>query len=104
MSNILGVIAAVKAVQQIQKAKQRIPKEYKEYSFFSQNDLWIYNLMLTENTCNDCIARAQPFFYYGNRIRGLFPYLEITSENRIEALVHPNCNCFLSRVVSEVKP
>jgi hypothetical protein len=47
--------------------------------------------------CITCQTYADNQFS-GDFLRSTFPYLNIVDEDTIEALVHPNCRCYLSRL------
>jgi hypothetical protein len=83
-------------------AKKRIPEAFEVYTFFGHHDYWLYNLSLKPTTCDRCIARATAFYYRGHQLRGYFPDLDITDEDRIEVNLHPNCGCWLSRTTEDV--
>jgi hypothetical protein len=82
------------------KAVQRIPVELRgKTTFFSRHDTWIYHGVFDEVFCEQCQAKAVPYTYAGSSLRREFPWLEISDVNRVEALVHPNCRCWLERSV-----
>jgi hypothetical protein len=89
------MIAAI--MVSVEMALKRIPDEYGDYTFFSIHDTWVYHGVFDEVFCSQCQSKAVPFTYAGSSLRRIFPYLEITDVNRIEAQVHPNCRCYLER-------
>ena len=79
-------------------ALRRIPPQARgRVTFFSDWDLWLYELILDDRLCSECAGHASGMFQ-GSHIRLLFPYLEIVDEDLIDVLVHPNCRCELRRV------
>jgi len=59
-------------------------------------DEWIYNTEESETVCPECQEHNLETFY-GNELRGFFPYWEIIDVNTIYPSVHPNCRCKLTR-------
>jgi len=70
-------------------------------------DIWLFQEVVDERTCELCRRHAEHEDYHedyhGDRLRGLFPYLEIMDYGTIRANVHPNCRCYLVRLLEEVK-
>ncbi len=103
---MLAAIEAIKAVKRID-----IPTR-SGVTFFSGEDIWLYQLNEIPTTCEDCknyadIAGSMGGLN-GNYIRSLFPYLMILDENTIggqgeggDGLAHPHCGCRLIRFVGD---
>jgi hypothetical protein len=72
---------------------------------FSSDVIWQFIPSWDAKQCEECgeYALGTPFFA-GSQIRSAFPYLEVVDENTINAYVHPNCRCILSRDVSGEEP
>ena len=87
----------VAAVMAVEGAKKRKKTAYGNVTFFGSNDQWIFLQSDHPNMCKVCQGLDQDQ-YFGNEIRGLFPYLQIVGENTINPSVHPSCSCILSRV------
>jgi len=112
---MLSAIEAVKHVIDLQKAKKRIDFETRPgVTFFSGQDIWLYDPREDNITCEDCRNYADMAAsmggFNGNMIRSLFPWLMILDENTIggqgeggDGLVHPNCRCRLIRYVGDPK-
>jgi len=92
------VIRAVEAV----KAVQRIPED-SAHSFFGMEDIWHYIPVWDERLCDRCLKHARNEYYVGRHLRAIMPYLEIANENRIDANIHPNCRCYLTRVTDPME-
>ena len=97
-------VKLVNIVEAVQEAKKRVPAQLEPFTptmitFYSKYDLWMYDAVLDDRLCNRCLAyEAQPR-WFGNQLRIEFEYHEIVSKNKINAKVHPNCRCTLTRVV-----
>lgn len=89
MSHIVAVVDAT----------QRIPHELvpHDVTFFSDLDQWSY-VALTE-ACESCLEYESGTIYPGSSLRSLFPYLEVIDIDTIAVNVHPNCQCYLERIV-----
>ena len=106
-------LCAVKAVQAVQKAEARIwftPRP--GTTFFSGNDIWLYQINEIPTTCEDCKGYEDMASgmggLNGNTVRSLFPYLMILDNNTIggqgeggKGLAHPNCGCRLIRYLGD---
>lgn len=68
-------------------------------TYFGSYDYWFYNEVFDDRLCPICLENSKAPFYVGLHLRAKFPYLEIVDGNRIDVKEHPNCRCFLSRVV-----
>lgn len=93
MSRIAAAVAAAL------EAQKRIPGPLRGYGFFGENDWWLFIAVMDNHTCMQCQDYADRGIFNGVDLRRLFPYLEVESENRVWANVHPNCRCFLVRMV-----
>ncbi len=94
---MLSAIAAVEAVQVVQRSRQRVPEALRGVTFFGADDVWLFQESWHPNICEAC-SSYHLNTYRGDELRGLFPYLEILSEDFIAAKVHPHCGCGLVRV------
>jgi hypothetical protein len=85
--------------------KRWIPEELRGNIYFSSNVIWQFIPSWDVKQCGECgeYALGIPFFS-GAQIRSIFPYMEVKDENTINANVHPNCRCILSRDVSGEEP
>ena len=92
----LQLISTVDAVE-VLEAFKRIPEEFKGFTFFGMDDRWLYLKSGNPHLCEDCLGYDGEVFY-GDSLRGEFPYLRIIDENTINPNVHPNYECLLIRV------
>ena len=82
------------------EAKRRIPDKYRGiYSFFSDWDLWHYEVRMEPTplgniACPECM-QYEDTTYLGSKLRLLFPYLEILTQQEIHPHVHNHCRCRL---------
>jgi len=91
MSKLIQIVSAVASLK-------RIPEGFPQaITFFSIHDVWQFHGVFDEKICPECIDNNFQL-YHGNDLRDKFPNLEITDIDRIEANVHPNCRCWLSRI------
>lgn len=84
--------------------KKWIPPDIKK-PFFGKYDLWMYDAVLDNKLCDQCLGHEKTPRYLGSELRIAFPYMVILDENTIggpgpngDGLVHPNCRCRLRRV------
>jgi len=89
---ILAVIHAIEAIK-------RKPPELATITFFGAHDYWHFRAVIDARTCDVC-ERLDRRTFDGIHTREDFPYLEIEDENTIKANVHPNCRCYLFRVIT----
>ena len=83
------------------EAVRRIPQAFK-VTFFGADDIWHFFAVMDDVVCPECEA-YDGHELRGNRIRGLFPYLDVVDVDTIKAeagygLVHPNCRCYMKRM------
>jgi len=99
MSATKAIVAAIA----VHEAKKRVPTppDWPGVTFFSRLDVWLYDARLDSKTCDLCRAYEDIGIFYGHSIRGIFPYLEIQDMNTIAVNVHPNCRCYLTRLLAE---
>ncbi len=90
----LQLIEIAEAVE----AVTHIPDDLSGITFFSENDSWILHTSGQDNVCDACDALAGESIFQGTHLRLFFPFLEIIDENVIAAKIHPNCNCYLTRI------
>jgi len=96
VQELISVVEAVKAVSRIPTPRERVGLTY-----FSHQDLWLFQEVVDEVTCEDCRRFAEHDEFHGNHLRINFPYLEIMDDSTIAANIHPNCRCFLVRLIYE---
>lgn len=103
------VVRVVQSVQALQKARQRKIPTRPGVTFFSENDVWVYDARADTKVCPTCRIAETIEHFRGNNLRINFPNLVILDENTIGGpepggggLVHPNCRCFLHRVIGVV--
>ena len=107
ITEIMQVIDAV----QTQKAYSIIFETRPGVTYFSGNDIWLYDPREDDVTCEICrnIADQASLMggFNGNSLRALFPFWEIIDENTIQAHAHmprdDNCRCFLNRYIDDPK-
>ena len=94
----MSIIQIVQAVQAVE-ARKLIPKDTPSaITYFSHSDSWIFTAVYDNVVCADCLMYEHEEFW-GDTLRGLFPYLEIQDLETILPKVHPNCRCRLERVL-----
>lgn len=86
------LIKAVVSAIIIHEAQKRKPPDI-AISFFGEHDLWFYNAVMDDKTCQACKELDEVGKFKGAHLRRYFPYLEIETDTRIKANVHPNCRC-----------
>lgn len=100
-----NIINLVQAIQVVRESKSRIPPELEAFTFFGEQDLWLFDARGdTTVRCPLCFNHDGNIFP-GTNIRFNWPYLVIMSQNMIggpaaggDGLVHPNCRCRILRV------
>ena len=92
---IVDIIRVCIAVE----ATRRIPPELQGITFFADTDVWIYHEVSDDRLCDTCRKLAQVGYFMGDHLRIIFPYLFIQDENTIYCMVHPNCRCYLTRLI-----
>ena len=68
-------------------------------TFFSVMDVWRYVAVLDGVTCEVCRQYEGFEEFTGAMLRSLFPFLEIVDTDLIMVNAHPNCRCYLERVM-----
>jgi hypothetical protein len=91
----------IEVVEAVAKAKRRIPYRLRMFRFFSDWDLWDYEVVDDTKLCRPC-RQHEDATYIGSKIRLLFPHLTIINQNTIHPHVHPNCRCGVG--AAAVKP
>ena len=89
----------MEAVQRIKPEHKHVPGEHA--TFFSELDVWLFDARLDSKTCPLCRVADEIGEFRGNNLRMNFPYLEIIDVGTIKANVHPNCRCYLRRVMQQ---
>ena len=109
------ITQVVDAVRKHREAQQRITfKTPSGTTFFSGEDIWLYDPREDNITCEICrnIADQASLMggFNGNILRALFPFLSILGINTIggpgaggRGLSHPNCRCLLNRYIDDPK-
>lgn len=96
---LIQIVKAVKAVRRIERPVAWQP--HKPVTFFSVHDVWLYVAVMDSKVCEQCRKYEDIGRFRGNHLRATFPYLEIVGTNTIMANVHPNCRCFLFRIIEK---
>jgi hypothetical protein len=101
---LIELVQVVKATQRIQNPRELGPS----ITFFSEKDIWIFQEVVDTKTCETCRRFALHGEFHGNHLRLNFPDLVILDSMTIGGpepdgggLVHPNCRCFLLRLIEE---
>ena len=69
-------------------------------TFFTSYDYWRFNLISTvTKPCGKCQYYTGVGVLTGDLLQGMFPYLKVVDDDEIKCNIHPNCRCFLSRVL-----
>lgn len=113
MSQLTSEQQAVVAAVLAHEAKTRIDFPLRPgVTFFSENDVWLYDATLDGKVCDHCRAAEIIGEFRGNNLRMNFPDLEIIDENTILPHVHvtlgwrsledDTCRCVLKRVIGKV--
>ena len=104
------IVAAVLAVHE---AKKRLDFPLRRgVTFFSENDVWLYDATLDGLVCDYCRTAEIIGEFRGNNLRLNFPDLEIVDENTLHPHNHvtlgwrtldtDTCRCVLKRVIGKV--
>ena len=97
---------AVEIVLAVEESIQRINRaEYPTLTYFSVHDHWQYFEQSDMRVCGTCHFNStngtvDTDVFSGDWLRNLFPYLMLSGADRIEVLQHPNCRCYLKRVMT----
>ena len=98
----------IKIVKAVDAVKRRPVKAPANITFFSEEDVWVFQEVIDTKVCEICRTAARIEQFRGNNLRMNFPYLVILNMNEIgggeldgNGLVHPNCRCRLVRVLYE---
>ena len=94
MSQTTEIVEVVKAVQRVDRTL--FPENI---TFFSRLDTWRYVAVLDGRTCEVCRQYEGHEEFTGAMLRSLFPFLEIVDVDMITVNAHPNCRCYLERVI-----
>lgn len=97
--SIADVIRICTIVEAVREAQKRIPPELSHLTFFADTDVWIYHEVSDDRLCDTCRKLARVGYFMGDHLRILFPYLFISDADTIYCFVHPNCRCYLSRLI-----
>ena len=96
------MLKAVQAVQAVLDKKWIPEGEFPpSTTFFSIMDRWQYNAIMDTRVCELCRQYEDFGEFNGAMLRTFFPYLEIVDVGLILAHVHPNCRCYLERVMEK---
>lgn len=88
---VISCVSCVRTAEAVD-AITRIPEEYRNHSFFSEADFYIYlPEAFDEKLCLRCRDYAYVAFFKGSQLRSEFKYLTIEDEDTIKPNVHPNC-------------
>jgi hypothetical protein len=94
----------VDVVKAVIEAKKRIIPDIVDapgFTYFGARDSWLYFEFDDARICPECRSWGTITVYQGNHLRDKFPFLEVISRDRIQVNVHPNCRCYLRRMVEE---
>jgi hypothetical protein len=87
----------IQLIQITQKASKRIPETLQGPTYYSDNDLWLYEQSEHPNMCEECASYNLQQFS-GSQLRTEFKWHEIIDVNFIYPKVHPHCFCGLVRL------
>jgi hypothetical protein len=93
----MQALEVIQLVQAVEKAKQRIPAEHRGPTYYSSEDVWLYEQSDHPNMCEECGSYNLNNFS-GSDLRSMFPWHEVIDENFIYPKVHPHCFCGLVRL------
>ncbi len=96
MMQLISMVEAVEAVED-HEAKQRIPDNLKDRTFFGANDHWIYHTEDDDRVCSDC-KMFDGALFTGEDLRRMLPDLDVVGGDMMMVNIHPSCRCFLVRV------
>ena len=106
--SLTEVVQAVRAVQEAQKRISPEMPKWKGATFFSKQDVWLYDARMDSKVCSKCRQYEDIGQFLGSHIRLIFPYLTILDMNTIggpepggDGLVHPHCRCRLRRKLGD---
>src|SRR5665647_3664719 len=69
-------------------------------TFFTSYDYWEVHLVNNERgPCGKCQYYIGVGVLTGEWLQGMFPWLKIVDDDEIKCNIHPNCQCFLKRVL-----
>jgi hypothetical protein len=85
-------------------ATKRKPPGTEVYTFYSLYDLWLFAAVLDTRVCEECRFFEEMGSLRGDMLRTWLKYHEIVDVNTIQANVHPNCRCTLTRYVHVPPP
>jgi hypothetical protein len=72
-------------------------RQLEQETFFTDNDIWRLHNVDDDRLCADCAGYTSNPLYLGGDLLATFPYLIITGLDTIDANIHRNCRCFLTR-------
>ena len=101
MGSTAQIARVVEIVRAVEAKRIDFPTRY-GVTFFSENDVWLFDATLDSKVCKVCRVAEEIGEFRGNNLRLNFPYWEIIDENTILPHVHPNCRCVLKRVIGKV--
>ena len=69
-------------------------------TFFTSYDYWALHLVNAKTgPCGKCQYYSGVGVLTGDLLQGMFPYLKVVDDNTIKCDIHPNCKCYLTRVL-----
>jgi len=91
----------------VHESLQRIPQPQRSgVTYYSELDTWLFHAIMDTRTCDLCRHYEDMEEIRGDQLRLEFPYHVILDENTIvgpapdgSGLVHPNCRCYLTRLL-----
>ena len=93
ISQIVEAVRAIETVNQFNQSKFGV-----DVTFFTKQDQWQYIAVMDDRTCGPCLT-LELLTFVGNDLVHLFPYLDVVDTDTILAYIHPNCRCYLRRVI-----
>lgn len=91
-------IQIVSVVLAVEEAEKRVPAKLRSYTFFGDDDMWLYFAVVDDVTCEPCMQYEVGKTFIGAELLALFPYLDILDADWINVNIHPNCRCHLRRI------
>lgn len=101
LTEMMSAVHAVEAIQRIPQSTM-FPPRYRIVTYFSEQDVWLYQAVMDNRVCPICKGHEEhkgTGRFRGDHLRAKFPYLEIGDINTIQVNVHPNCRCYLTRLL-----
>jgi hypothetical protein len=88
LHHIVDAVQVVKAVQQPSGT-----------SWYTHEDIWLFRPVFDDKVCDVCAGYEAEAQWHGDEIVLEFPDHMIVDADRIKVNIHPNCRCYLERVI-----